>query len=266
MFERFNEAARRVVVLAQEEARLLRHNYIGTEHLLLALTHLAEGPVAAALRSAGVDLEDARSKVLEIIGQGAQEPSGHIPFTPRAKTVLELSLSEARRLGQSHIGTEHILLGLLREGEGVGAHALLSLGVDLPGLWRRLAAEVESDGSDEDQFVEPAPLPRTPAPPTSGFVGITRPAHYLQAPALVAIVAVLMGVFVASLGDDLSGRVQATVILWSVGVVGLAAALVFGGPLGMGGRGRQVARRLGLGAVVCFVVGSILYAADILIS
>jgi len=207
------------VVLAQEEARLLRHGYIGTEHLLLALTHLAEGPVAAALRSSGVDPAEARSQVLAIIGRGPHPPSGHIPFTPRAKQVLEYSLAEARQLGQSHIGTEHILLGLLREGEGVGAGVLVKLGVDLADLRRELAELAPSGDGGAEEFIEPAPTPRIPAASTQGFLGVARPAQTLQAPTLVAIVAVLMGVFVASLGDDMTGMVQATVILWSIGVV-----------------------------------------------
>src|SRR3712207_9278810 len=121
MFERFTDRARRVVVLAQEEARLLNHNYIGTEHILLGLIHEGEGVAAKALESLGISLEAVRSQVEEIIGQGGSSPSGHIPFTPRAKKVLELSLREALQLGHNYIGTEHILLGLIREGEGVAA-------------------------------------------------------------------------------------------------------------------------------------------------
>jgi prophage maintenance system killer protein len=131
MFERFTDRARRVVVLAQEEARLLNHNYIGTEHLLLGLVHEGEGVAAKALRNLEVSLEEVRSSVEEIIGQGQQAPSGHIPFTPRAKKVLELSLREAMQLGHDYIGTEHILLGLVREGEGVAAQVLVKLGADL---------------------------------------------------------------------------------------------------------------------------------------
>jgi ATP-dependent Clp protease ATP-binding subunit ClpC len=120
-----------VVVLAQEEARLLNHNYIGTEHILLGLIHEGEGVAAKALESLGISLEAVRSQVVEIIGQGSQAPSGHIPFTPRAKKVLELSLREALQLGHNYIGTEHILLGLIREGEGVAAQVLQKLGADL---------------------------------------------------------------------------------------------------------------------------------------
>jgi len=131
LFERFTDRARRVVVLAQEEARLLNHNYIGTEHILLGLIHEGEGVAAKALESLGISLEAVRSQVEEIIGQGGSSPSGHIPFTPRAKKVLELSLREALQLGHNYIGTEHILLGLIREGEGVAAQVLVKLGADL---------------------------------------------------------------------------------------------------------------------------------------
>jgi ATP-dependent Clp protease ATP-binding subunit ClpC len=131
MFERFTDRARRVVVLAQEEARMLNHNYIGTEHILLGLIHEGEGVAAKALESLGIALEAVRSQVEEIIGQGQQAPSGHIPFTPRAKKVLELSLREALQLGHNYIGTEHTLLGLIREGEGVAAQVLVKLGADL---------------------------------------------------------------------------------------------------------------------------------------
>src|SRR5882757_9400057 len=131
MFERFTDRARRVVVLAQEEARMLNHNYIGTEHILLGLIHEGEGVAAKALGSLGIALDGVRQQVEEIIGQGEQAPGGHIPFTPRAKKVLELSLREALQLGHNYIGTEHILLGLIREGEGVAGQVLVKLGADL---------------------------------------------------------------------------------------------------------------------------------------
>jgi ATP-dependent Clp protease ATP-binding subunit ClpC len=130
LFEKFTDKARRVVVLAQEEAKLLKHNYIGTEHILLGLIHEGEGVAAKALEALGINLEQVREQVQEIIGQGQQAPSGHIPFTPRAKKVLELSLREALQLGHSYIGTEHLLLGLIREGEGVAAQVLTKLGAD----------------------------------------------------------------------------------------------------------------------------------------
>jgi ATP-dependent Clp protease ATP-binding subunit ClpA len=124
MFERFTERARRVVVLAQEEARMLDHNYIGTEHLLLGLIREDDGVAARVIRSFGLTLEAAREQVERIIGRGQEPPSGHIPFTPRAKKVLELSLREALALKKNYIDTGHILLGLVREGEGVGAQIL----------------------------------------------------------------------------------------------------------------------------------------------
>jgi ATP-dependent Clp protease ATP-binding subunit ClpC len=131
MFERFTDRARRVVVLAQDEARLLNHDYIGTEHILLGLVHEGEGVAAKAMAAMGISLEAVRQQVEQIIGRGQQAPSGHIPFTPRAKKVLELSLRESLQLGHDYIGTEHILLGLLREGEGVAAQVLVRLGADL---------------------------------------------------------------------------------------------------------------------------------------
>jgi ATP-dependent Clp protease ATP-binding subunit ClpA len=132
MFERFTDRARRVVVLAQEESRLLNHNYIGTEHVLLGLIHEGEGTAAKALEELGISLEAVRREVEDIIGQGASAPiEGHIPFTPRAKKVLEMSLREALQLGHNYIGTEHILLGLIREGQGVAAQVLVKLGADL---------------------------------------------------------------------------------------------------------------------------------------
>jgi hypothetical protein len=131
MFERFTDRARQAVALAQNEAKRLDHNYIGTEHILLGLIHEGEGVAAKALESLGISLDAVRQQVEEIIGQGQQAPSGHIPFTPRAKKVLELSLRESMQLGHGYIGPEHILLGLLREGGGVAAQVLVKLGADL---------------------------------------------------------------------------------------------------------------------------------------
>jgi hypothetical protein len=131
MFERFTDRARRVVVMAQEEARMLNHNYIGTEHILLGLIREGEGVAAEALESLGISLDAVRQQVEEIIGLGQEAPSGHIPFTRRAKKVLELSLRESLQLGHNYIGTEHILLGLIREGDGVAAKVLVRLGADL---------------------------------------------------------------------------------------------------------------------------------------
>jgi ATP-dependent Clp protease ATP-binding subunit ClpC len=131
MFERFTDRSRRVVVLAQEEARMLNHGYIGTEHLLLGLIHEGQGVAAEALEAMGISLEAVRQQIETIIGRGKEPASGHIPFTPRAKRVLELSLRESSQLGHDYIGTEHILLGLIREGHGVAAQVLVALGADL---------------------------------------------------------------------------------------------------------------------------------------
>ena len=150
MFERFTDRARRVVVLAQEEARHLNHNYIGTEHILLGLIHEGEGVAARGLQSLDIDLDAVRSQVTEVIGQGQQSPSGHIPFTPRAKKVLELSLREALQLGHNYIGTEHILLGLIREGEGVAAQVLEKLGADLPKV-RQTVIQLLSGAEGEER-------------------------------------------------------------------------------------------------------------------
>ena len=150
MFERFTDRARRVVVLAQEEARLLDHNYVGTEHLLLGLIHEGQGVAAKALELLGIRLEVVRARVEEIVGRGQMAPTGHIPFTPRAKKVLELSLREAKQLGHNYIGTEHILLGLLREGEGVAAHVLVELGADLSRTRGQVIGLLSGDAGTEE--------------------------------------------------------------------------------------------------------------------
>jgi ATP-dependent Clp protease ATP-binding subunit ClpA len=160
MFERFSDGARRVVVLSQEEARLLNHNYIGTEHILLGLVHEDESVAAKALESLNIRLDAVRRQVEEIIGQGGSPPSGHIPFTPRAKKVLELSLREAMQLGHNYIGTEHILLGLLREGEGVACQVLVRLGASLPKVRARVLELVSVGGTEG--------TPEPPSPPLSG--------------------------------------------------------------------------------------------------
>jgi hypothetical protein len=163
MFERFTDRARRVVVLAQEEARMLDHNYIGTEHMLLGLLHEGEGVAAKALEALDVDLEETRAWIVNLIGRGQSTPSGHIPFTPRGKKVMELALREALQLGHNYIGTEHILLALVREGEGVGAQALQGAGVTLDDaritIKRILdpsAPTVNFSTGDEDQAVFPS--------------------------------------------------------------------------------------------------------------
>jgi ATP-dependent Clp protease ATP-binding subunit ClpC len=162
MFERFTDRARRVVVLAQEEARMLNHNYIGTEHILLGLIHEGEGVAAKGLETLGISLEAVRAQVEEIIGQGQQAPSGHIPFTPRAKKVLELSLREALQLGHNYIGTEHILLGLIREGEGVAAQVLVKLGADLTRV-RQQVIQLLSGYQGKETVVQGGPAEGTPS-------------------------------------------------------------------------------------------------------
>jgi prophage maintenance system killer protein len=132
LFHRFTERARRAVTLAQEEARELDHNYVGTEHLLLGLLRVPEGVAARALESLGISHQAVQAQVEEIIGRGQTSPRGHIPFTPRSKKVLELALREALQLGHNYIGSEHVLLGLVREGQGVAAQILVGLGADLP--------------------------------------------------------------------------------------------------------------------------------------
>jgi ATP-dependent Clp protease ATP-binding subunit ClpC len=166
MFENFTDRARRVVVLAQEEARMLNHNYIGTEHILLGLIHESEGVAAKALESLGISLDAVRQQVKEIIGQGQQAPSGHIPFTPRGKKVLELSRREASQLGHNYIGTEHILLGLIREGDGVAAQVLVRLGADLNRVRQQVIRMLRGQGAEDAP--PPSGPPPPPGPPTSG--------------------------------------------------------------------------------------------------
>jgi Clp amino terminal domain, pathogenicity island component/UvrB/uvrC motif len=149
MFERFTDRARRVVTLAQEEARMLHHDYIGTEHILLGLIHEGRGVAARALESLGISLGAVRQQVEEIIGQGQQATPGSIPFTPRAKKVLELSLREALQLGHNYIGTEHILLGLIREGHGVAAQVLAKLGADLDRVRQQVIQLLQEQPAEE---------------------------------------------------------------------------------------------------------------------
>jgi ATP-dependent Clp protease ATP-binding subunit ClpC len=145
VFERFTDRARRVLVLAQEEAHLLNHPFIGTEHILLGLIHEADGVAAQALQELGISLEDVRAKVHDAVSPSATPPTGSPPFTPRAKKVLELSLREALQLGHNYIGTEHILLGLVREGEGVAAQVLVSLGLDLAAIRQKVVQLVSGE-------------------------------------------------------------------------------------------------------------------------
>jgi len=164
MFERFTDQARRVVVLAQEEARMLGHNYIGTEHLLLGLLAEGEGTAAQALHSLEISLDAARELVAEIVGTGTGQLTGHIPFTPRSKKVLELSLREAQRLGDNSIGTEHILLGLVREGEGVGSQVLERLGATTDKVLTQVMATVRMTPHEELRRVSVGRMmgPRSP--------------------------------------------------------------------------------------------------------
>jgi ATP-dependent Clp protease ATP-binding subunit ClpA len=159
MFERFTDRARRVVVLAQEEARMLDHNYIGPEHILLGLIHEGQGVAARALTGLGVSLEAVRQQIEEVTGRGQAAPSGHIPFTPRAKRVLELSLREALQLGHNYIGTEHILLGILREGENVGAQVLVRMGTDLNRV-RQEVVRLVGPGEEGEGAPASGPEPR----------------------------------------------------------------------------------------------------------
>jgi phage shock protein PspC (stress-responsive transcriptional regulator) len=195
MFERFTDRARRVVVLAQEEARLLNHNYIGTEHILLGLIHEGEGVAANALESLGISLEAVRAEVEGTIGRGTEPPDAHIPFTPRAKKVLELSLREAMTLGHNYIGTEHILLGLIREGEGVAAQVLIKLGADLERV-RQQVIQVLSGyvGGSLGEQAPPGPLRISRQAVTAGIAG--GPGVYLDEPAeLVRVVPLAREVF-----------------------------------------------------------------------
>jgi ATP-dependent Clp protease ATP-binding subunit ClpA len=162
MFERFTDRARRVVVLAQEEAALLNHDYVGTEHLLLGLAHEGQGVAAKALESLGIRLEALRSQVEEAIGRGQRAPSGHIPFTPRAKKVLELSLRESQQLGHDYIGTEHVLLGLVREGEGVAAQVLVKLGADLARTRAQVIELLSGSAGGPEEAAGTRPVPDEP--------------------------------------------------------------------------------------------------------
>ncbi len=162
MFERFTDRSRRVAALAQEEARMLHHNYIGTEHILLGLIGEGGGVAAKALESLGISLVAVRQQIEGIICLGQQAPSGHIPFTPRAKKVLELSLREALQLGHNYIGTEHILLGLIREGEGVAAQMLVKLGAD-PNRIRQQVIQLLQGSEGKEPAAAAAPSETAPS-------------------------------------------------------------------------------------------------------
>jgi len=177
MFERFTDRARRVVVLAQEEARLLNHNYIGTEHILLGLIHEGEGVAAQVLVRMDISLKTVRDEVEEIVGAGGRAPSGHIPFTPRAKKVLEMSLREALQLGHNYIGTEHILLGLIREGEGVAAQVLTKLGADLSRVRQGVIQELSGHAGEHAEYEAEPRVPHPQIRPVRcGFCNVPSPA------------------------------------------------------------------------------------------
>jgi ATP-dependent Clp protease ATP-binding subunit ClpA len=182
MFEKFTDRARRVIVLAQEEARMLDHNYIGTEHLLLGLIHEGQGVAARALESLGVSLEAVRRNVEEMIGRGQETLTGHIPFTPRAKKVLELSLRESQQLGHDYIGTEHILLGLIREGEGVAAQVLVTLGADLSRVRQQVLQLLGGRGREEAGETEAVGQPEA----AGGWAGNEPEVRIAGAPAQMA--------------------------------------------------------------------------------
>ncbi|OFP35189.1 ATP-dependent Clp protease ATP-binding subunit [Corynebacterium sp. HMSC071B10] len=171
MFERFTDRARRVIVLAQEEARELNHNYMGTEHILLGLIKEGEGVAAKALESMGINLDDVRREVIDIIGHGSQPVTGHIPFTPRAKKVLELSLREGLQMGHKYIGTEFLLLGLIREGEGVAAQVLTKLGADLPTVRQTVIQLLSGYEGGDNQNPETPQAGPGPGPRSGGQQG-----------------------------------------------------------------------------------------------
>ena len=207
MFERFTESSRRVVVLAQEEARMLDHNYIGTEHILLGLIHEGDGIAAQAIESTGLTLDAARAEVERMIGRGASAPSGHIPFTPRAKKVLELALRQALALKKSYIGPEHILLGLIREGDGVGAQILERLAAPLPVLRAQVIELAAAEATEPDDPLGAAEW--LPAGSPGAEVGFRRRARVVVSEAAEAqmVRGLVIGEFretLASLGETLA--------------------------------------------------------------
>jgi len=196
VLERFTDRARRVVVLAQQEARYLNHNYIGTEHILLGLVHEQQGVAARALSELGIALDAVRAEVKKIVGQGQSPPTGHIPFTPRAKKVLELSLRESMALGHNYIGTEHILLGLLREGEGVAAQVLTNLDAGLGRVRQQVVQLLSSQAGPVPPEQQPPPgqLRISQQAVTAGIAG--GPGLYQAEPAeLVRVVPLAREVF-----------------------------------------------------------------------
>ncbi len=235
MFERFTGRARRVVVLAQEEARLLNHDVIGTEHLLLGLTASPGDAVAKRVLSAvGVELESVRQDVEDIVGPGALPPGGHIPFTPRARRVLELALREALQLDHRHIGTEHILLAIMGEGEGVAAQILVRSGHDLSELRRRVLEEVSGgtseltiddgdDGGDGPTMRPTIRGDRTTASAPFAPARVSADPAGRVTPGLLAVMFVLVGVVAVGIDRPPTtlGRIGLGVML-----VGLVAAVL----------------------------------------
>jgi len=214
VFERFTDRARRVIVLAQEEARILNHNYIGTEHILLGLIHESEGIAVEALASLGVSLATARTEVEKVIGRGKEPPSGHIPFTPRAKKVLELSAREASRLGHPALGSEHLLLGLIREGEGVGAQVLMQLGVELEAARRAVLQRLSERGPETaaPSFAEGVYAYESPPRCTMCKAPLTEKLKYqvVGVPATVGEgVRQLLVVYCSSCGDTINAEILA---------------------------------------------------------
>ena len=208
MFERFTDRARRVIVLAQEEARQLNHNYIGTEHILLGLIHEGEGVAPQALSELGISLQSVRLQVEQIIGQGAAAPPGHIPFTPRAKKVLELSLREALQLGHNYIGTEHILLGLVREGEGVAAQVLQKLGAGLHRVREEVIRVLSKYSGESQPDVDAADRPESPlewSAPSSRVLRLSRNVAVSLGRQTVEPEHILLGLLAAR--DQVVGRV-----------------------------------------------------------
>lgn len=279
MFERFTDRARRVVVLAQEEARLLNHNYIGTEHVLLGLIHEREGIAAKALESLGVGLDSVRTEVVEIIGRGEQSPAGHIPFTPRASKVFELSLRESLELGHNHIDTEHILLGLLRQGDGVAAHVLAKLGVNRAQL-RQMVFELTGGSSTAEPYSEEGwpqegwppeekVLRQSPAPgwmrESSGFGPVVRDFRTsLGIVALLSILFVLVTIVALLVNRPLTGLASAGLVLLAGGIVVSTVGAV--AHLRASGRsldgGVRVARWSAVAALMLFATASLLFILD----
>ena len=265
MFERFTERVRRVIVHAQEEARLLHHDHIGTEHLLIGLIVDGEGVAARALAAVGVDDEAARRTVVDTVGRGTRPPSGHIPFTPRAKRSLEHSLREALRLGHNYIGTEHILLGLLRESDGAGAQCLARLGVERQRLEGTILEMLEAEpNAGWEGAHEVTGLLREPgAEMPGGMAAVVHGPGPLLVAALLAVLLLLAAIAASVADDPLSGLGRAGSIALLVGVVAsvLAAVAGYAAP-----RIERAARWLGPAAAGAFAAAAVLLILDNLVS